>query len=61
MSDARSKLSSREEEKAQGAFVTSSDVDVGAQLVAGKDIHLDPEEALRLRYATSLRGERYTK
>ena len=49
MSDTRSKLSSHEDEKARGALVTSRDVDIGAELVAGKDIHLDPEEALRLR------------
>jgi len=49
MAYARSKLSSRGDEKTRGALVTSRDVDVGAELVAGKDIHLDPEEALRLR------------
>jgi len=49
MSDARSKLGFPEDEKAQGSLVTSRDVDVGAELTAGKDIHLDPEEALRLR------------
>lgn len=49
MSDARSKSSVTEDEKAHGALVTSRDVDVGAELIAGKDIHLDPEEALRLR------------
>jgi hypothetical protein len=49
MSYVRSKLSSNEDEKARGTFVTSRDVDVGAELAAGKDIHLDPEEALRLR------------
>jgi len=49
MSGVRSKLSSHEDEKAQGALVNSRDVDVGAELVAGRDIHLDPEEALRLR------------
>lgn len=49
MSHARSKLGFSEDEKAQGALVASRDVDVGAELTAGKDIHLDPEEALRLR------------
>ena len=49
MADIHSKSSSTEDEKAQGALVTSRDVDVGAVLTAGKDIHLDPEEALRLR------------
>jgi hypothetical protein len=53
MSDSRLKPSSREDEKAQSAPATPRDVDVGAELVAGKEIHLDPEEALRLRYATS--------
>ena len=49
MSDARSKLSSRGDEKTRGALVTSRDVDVCAELVAGKDVHLDSEEASRLR------------
>lgn len=49
MSDTRSKSSATQDEKTQGALVTSRDVDVGAVLTAGKDIHLDPEEALRLR------------
>jgi hypothetical protein len=48
MSDARSK-SSATDEKARGALVASRDVDIGAELTAGKDVHLDPEEALRLR------------
>jgi hypothetical protein len=30
-------------------LITSRDVDIGAELTAGKDIHLDPEEASRLR------------
>ena len=38
-----------QDEKAQGVLVASINVDVGAELTAGKDIHLDPEEALRLR------------
>jgi len=49
MTDGRSKSSSSEDEKTHGALVTSREVDVGAELTAGKDIHLDPEEALRLR------------
>jgi hypothetical protein len=49
MSNLRSKLSVFQDEKAQGALVNSGDVDVGAELTAGSDIHLDPEEALRLR------------
>lgn len=49
MSDTRSKSSAIQDEKAQGALVASKDVDVGAELTAGKDIHIDPEEALRLR------------
>lgn len=49
MSDSRLKSSSREDEKTQSALATPRDVDVGAQLVAGKEFHLDPEEALRLR------------
>ena len=55
MTDGRSKSSSTENEKAHGALVASGEVDVGAELTAGKDIHLDPEEALRLRWATSRR------
>lgn len=49
MSDARSKSSATQDEKAHGALVTSRDVDIGAELTAGKDIHLDPEEAAKLR------------
>jgi len=49
MSVTRSKSASTEDEKAQGALVTFRDVDVGAELTAGKDIRLEPEEALRLR------------
>lgn len=49
MSDARSKSSATQDEKIHGALVTSRDVDIGAELTAGKDIYLDPEEALRLR------------
>lgn len=49
MSDSRLKSSSHEDEKAQGPLVTPRDVDVGAVLVAGKEVYLDPEEALRLR------------
>jgi hypothetical protein len=49
MSDQHSKSSSTQGEKIQGAVVTSRDVDVGAELIAGKDIHLSPEEASRLR------------
>jgi hypothetical protein len=49
MVDPHSNLGSTEDEKVQSALVTSRDVDVGAELTAGKDIHLDPEEALRLR------------
>lgn len=30
-------------------LLTSRDVDIGAVLTAGKEIHLDPGEALRLR------------
>ncbi|KAF9792773.1 MFS general substrate transporter [Thelephora terrestris] len=49
MSDARSKSSATQEEKSHGALVTSQEVDIGAEFTAGKVIHLDPEEALRLR------------
>ena len=49
MSDARSKSSATQDEKTHGALVASRDVDIGAQLTVGKGIHLDPEEALRLR------------
>lgn len=49
MTYGRSKSSSTEDEKARGALVAPREVDVGAELTAGKDIHLDPEEALRLR------------
>ena len=49
MSDLHSKLSTFQDEKVQGALVASSDVDIGAELTAGRDIHLDHEEALRLR------------
>ena len=49
MADARSKSGAIQDEKAQSALVASRDVDVGAELLAGKDVHLDPEEALRLR------------
>lgn len=49
MSDTRSKSSAVQDEKTHGALVTSRDVDIGAELTIGKDIHLDPEEALRLR------------
>jgi hypothetical protein len=49
MSDERSKPSATQDEKTHGALVSSRDVDIGAELTAGKDIHLDPEEALRLR------------
>ena len=38
-----------QDEKTRGALVTSRDVDIGAELTAGKDVHIDPEEALRLR------------
>ena len=49
MSDERSKSDFTQNEKGQGAIVTSRDVDIGAELTAGKDIYLDPEEALKLR------------
>jgi len=49
MTDGHSKSRSTEDEKAHGALVASREVDVGAELTAGRDIHLDPEEALRLR------------
>ena len=49
MSDTRSESSAIQNEKARGTFVAPRDVDVGAELLAGKDVHLDPEEALRLR------------
>ena len=49
MAGDRSKLTPTEGEKAHGALVASGEVDIGAELTAGKDIHLDPEEALRLR------------
>jgi hypothetical protein len=49
MSDARSKSSVTQDEKSHGALVTSQDVDIGAELTAGRDIHLEPEEASRLR------------
>ena len=49
MSGTRSGLGTTQGEKAQGVVVAVRDVDVGAELTAGKDVHLDPEEALRLR------------
>lgn len=49
MSDALSKSSAIQDEKTHSALVTSQDVDIGAELTAGKDIYLDPEEALMLR------------
>jgi hypothetical protein len=49
MSDEHSKHSSPSDEKVQRAVVAFRDVDVGAKLTAGKDIHLDSEEDLRLR------------
>ena len=49
MSDTRPKSGFHEDQKAHGVLIASRAVDVGAELVAGKDIRLDPDEALRLR------------
>lgn len=38
-----------QDKKTRDAIVTSRDVDTAAELIAERDIHLDPEEALRLR------------
>ena len=48
MSTARSSLNSVHGENNK-VLVTPREVDIGVALTAGKEIHLDTEEALRLR------------
>ena len=48
MSTARSSLNSAHGENNK-VLVTAREVDIGAALTAGKEVHLDAEEALRLR------------
>ena len=49
MPETRQRSGTTEHEKVQGVVVAFKDIDVGAELTAGKNVHLDPEEASRLR------------